>query len=111
MGQALREGFIVPLPLAEEFFALVLGEPQGQANLPRPGSGCAGELVGALADFARELTVGETELSTPEERAAWRKEQADRMDFAERFLTAPDHPDGATTQQATSFEQYVSLVG
>jgi hypothetical protein len=111
MGQALREGFIVPLPLAEEFFALVLGEPLGQASLPRPGSGCAGELVGALTEFARELAAGEAELSTPEERAAWRKEQAERMDFAERFLTAPDRPDGATAQQATSFEQYVSMVG
>jgi hypothetical protein len=111
MGQALREGFIVPLPLAEDFFSLVLGEPLGEASLPRPGSGCAGELVGALADFAAELAAGEAERSTPEEQAVWRKEQAERMDFAERFLTAPDrHHDGAPAAAQTSFEQYVSMV-
>jgi E3 ubiquitin-protein ligase TRIP12 len=66
MGQALREGFIVPLPLAEDFFSLVLGEPLGEAE---------------------------------------------RMDFAERFLTAPDrHHDGAPAAAQTSFEQYVSMV-
>jgi len=114
MGQALREGFIVPLPLTEEFFALVLGEPLGVTALPRPGGGTSGELVGALADFAADLTAGEAALAaegrgSPEELQAYRREQAERMDFRERFLTA-DQAEGSPTQ-SMSFDQYVSLVG
>ena len=33
-----REGFIVPLPLADEFFALLLDEPPGYPGLPRAPS-------------------------------------------------------------------------
>ena len=33
-----REGFIVPLPLADEFFALLLDEPPGYLGLPRAPS-------------------------------------------------------------------------
>jgi len=112
MGQALREGFIVPLPLAEEAFALVLGEPLGAASFPRPGSGSSGELCGVLADFAAELTTGEAALdpgSSPEELRAWRKQQAERPDFGERLLSQ-DQAEGAPHQQM-SFEQYMSLVG
>mmetsp|Transcript_72963 Transcript_72963/g.134785 ORF Transcript_72963/g.134785 Transcript_72963/m.134785 type:complete len:355 (+) Transcript_72963:1-1065(+) len=112
MGQALREGFIVPLPLAEEFFALVLGEKLTPANFPHPGSGSAGELCGALADFAAELATGQTVLgpgSSPEALAAWRHEQGERLDFAERFLSH-DHAEGAPHQQL-SFNQYASMVG
>ena len=50
-GQALREG-AWPLPLADEFFAMVLGEKLEPDSLPRLGNGVAGELRGALADFA-----------------------------------------------------------
>merc|ERR1719188_2507741 len=88
MGQALREGFIAPLPLAEEVFSLVLGEKLSAANLPRPGSGFTGELVGAFADFAAELRTGEAMLAataeaenrvlSEEELRAWRQEQAER---------------------------------
>merc|ERR1719215_631060 len=105
MGQALREGFIVPLPLAEEFFALVLGESLGPANLPRPGGGTAGELVGALADFASELKQGEANLNASQETAMppdaiqnWRKEQIERTDFAARFLQPPEGTEGATQE-------------
>jgi len=121
MGQALREGFIAPLPLAEEVFALVLGERLGVLNLPRPGSGSTGELVGALADFAAELTAGEVALNatakaegrrlpTPEELNDWRQEQAQRNDFGERFLAPRDGTEHAATQEPMSFERYVSLV-
>jgi len=41
-GQALREGFIVPLPLAEDVFSLVLGDSLGSSHLPRPGFGVTG---------------------------------------------------------------------
>eukprot|EP00435_Cladocopium_sp_Y103_P063070 s429_g24.t1 len=57
MGQALREGFIVPLPLADEFFALLLDEPLGPTNLPKPGHGVAGELLGALNEFLEDPAV------------------------------------------------------
>jgi len=114
MGQGLREGFIVPLPLAEEFFALVLGEPLNASSLPRAGAGCAGELAGALADFAAELETGEAEAiaagRSPEELKAWRQEQAERLDFGERFLASPDQDEGVA-HQPMSFEQYVGLVG
>ena len=43
--QALREGFIVPLPLAEEFFALVLGRHVGVESFPRPGSGMSHQVL------------------------------------------------------------------
>jgi len=111
MGQALREGFIVPLPLAEESFSLLLGEKLGPSSLPRPGSGCAGELTGVLADFAAEQATGEAALagSTPSELRAWRQEQAERTDFGERFL-GQDRVEGGT-HQPMSFDQYVSLVG
>jgi E3 ubiquitin-protein ligase TRIP12 len=111
MGQALREGFIVPLPLAEEFFGLMLGEQLGPANFPHPGSGSAGELCGVLADFAAELasTAGQMVEAgrTPEEVQAWRKEQGERDDFGDRFL---HHAEGTPTQRL-SFDQYAQMVG
>jgi len=111
MGQALREGFIAPLPLAEDFFGLMLGEQLGPANFPHPGSGSAGELCGVLADFAAELTTSaatQTEAGrTPEEVRAWRKTQGERDDFGDRFL---HHAEGAPAQRL-SFDQYASMVG
>ncbi|CAE8601169.1 unnamed protein product [Polarella glacialis] len=117
MGQALREGFIVPLPLAEEFFALVLDEKLGPSSLPLPGSGCAGELVGALALFAADLAAGEAAAiaegrGSVDELQAWRNEQAERSDFAERFLTAQvGVNDVSSAQDPTSFKEYMEMVG
>ncbi|CAE7421009.1 hecd-1 [Symbiodinium microadriaticum] len=115
MGQALREGFIVPLPLADEFFALVLGEKLGPDSLPRPGNGVAGELLGALADFAEDLKAGEASQkdrgSSPEQIQAWKNAQADRKDFAERFLSPSDRPDMTPTQEPMSLNEYTSLAG
>jgi len=108
MGQALREGFIVPLPLADEFFALLLDEPLGPSNLPKPGHGVAGELLGALNEFLEDLALNEPQ--GPEERQAWRRAQADKSDFGERFLTASDRPD-ASPQEPMSFNEYTQLVG
>jgi hypothetical protein len=112
MGKALREGFIVPLPLSEEFFGLVLGESIGSTSLPRPGNGSTGELVGAFAEFSAELNTGEQALADAcqgslEEMRSWRKQQAERMDFGERFLVATEGP----PQQPISFEQYSAMVG
>lgn len=115
LGQALREGFIVPLPLAEEVFSLLLHETPGASNLPQPGSGRAGELTGALADFAAELAAGIAGLvaegRSEEEVRSWRAEQASRTDFAERFLRAHDQVGEGSPQQPMSFSEYVSLVG
>jgi len=110
MGQALREGLICPLPLAEEFFALMLGEQLGPANFPRPGSGSAGEVVGVLADFVADLTAGMSDLS-PEEADAWRKEQGARTDFGSRFLTQHHAEAENSTTQHVSFDQYTEMVG
>jgi len=117
MGQALREGFIVPLPLTEEFFALVLGESLGDAALPRPGAGMAGELAGSLADFAAELSAGEAALvaegrGSPADLQAYRQAHATRTDFRERFLTADGHREGeGVPQQPMSFEKFVEMLG
>jgi len=112
-GQALREGFIVPLPLAEEVFCLLLGDQLGAAQLPRPGSGVAGELVGALADFASDLASGEAQLgeaATSEAKLEYRRQQADRDDFASRFLASRDGAEHVVSQEPMSFNRYMSLV-
>ncbi|CAK8987837.1 unnamed protein product [Durusdinium trenchii] len=79
MGQALREGFIVPLPLADDFFALLLEEPLGPSSLPKPGHGVAGELLGALSDFLDDLALNEAQQreagQSEEEIQAWRQAQ------------------------------------
>jgi len=108
LGQALREGFIVPLPLAEEFFALVLGQPVGPSSFPRPGSGLAGELCGLLADYAAQLAVEEAE-QKPGNPGKWRQEQSERTDFGQRFL-GQERADVAL-QQSMSFKDYLALVG
>jgi len=115
MAQALREGFIVPLPLAEEFFALILGESPGHKGFPRPGAGVAGELCGLLADFAAQLAVDEVAagLTTPEARRAWRQQQAERRDFGERFLGSQERTDTTVAPPLwpLSFSRYTSLLG
>ena len=74
-GKSLREGFICPVPLSEEFFALVQGHGHstnghgngngvlqsmsgtrrgirvGSSSLPRPGQGYTGEFVGLMAEY------------------------------------------------------------
>lgn len=59
MAKALREGFVVPLPLTPAFFQLMLG---GNVNpsigLPRPGDGMAGEFVGACAEMVADARRG-----------------------------------------------------
>jgi len=121
MGRALKDGFIVPLALPEAFFARsLLGDAAllSSRALPRPGSGVVGELCGALADFASELSSGEAcqhrlRASSFEQRCAWRAAEADRPDFVERFLP-PANGGGSVASggpPALSFTQYMSLVG
>ncbi|CAE7532383.1 Ufd4, partial [Symbiodinium pilosum] len=126
VGRALKDGFIVPLPLGEVFFArTLLGQKPSKlhekrreplASLPRPGAGCAGELCGALADFAAALRSAEelychkrieAGLGWPsaEELQSWRRSQGRERDFTTRFLAA------GATPEPMSFEDYMSLVG
>jgi len=123
MGHALREGFIAPLPLTEEFFALVLGQSLGAEHLPRPGAGLSGELLGALADYSAELAKSDGE----GRGATWRREQACRPDFTARFLAAEggrsssidaSSPGGvasptmrSSAQPQMSLDDYLQLVG
>lgn len=127
VGRALKDGFIVPLPLGEVFFArTLLGQKPAKlhesskreplAALPRPGAGCAGELCGTLADFVAALKSGEevfrrkreeAGLGRPpaEELRSWRRSQGRERDFTTRFLAAGAIP------EPMSFEDYMSLVG
>eukprot|EP00435_Cladocopium_sp_Y103_P036855 s1116_g9.t1 len=52
---ALRESFVVPLPLAATVLCQLRGEKVGSEHLPQPGDGLAGEFVGACASFASDL--------------------------------------------------------
>jgi len=57
MAKALREGFVVPLPLTAGIFQLMLGGPIDPASgLPCPGDGVAGEFVGACAALVSDAT-------------------------------------------------------
>jgi len=115
MGHALRDGFIAPLPLTEEFFSLVLGHSLGRKHLPRPGAGVAGELLGALAKFAEHLSLGQKE----GRGAAWSQEQAARPDFTSRYLATDAGGAGIDSKvevtespdQQLSLDDYLKLLG
>jgi E3 ubiquitin-protein ligase TRIP12 len=108
MGQALREGFIVPLPLAEEVFALILGRKVGASSFPRPGSGMAGELCGVFADFAAHLLAEETKQALGKDQPSVRQAIAERKDFGYRFLVEGEDTSAA---KCTSFEEYAADLG
>eukprot|EP00931_Biecheleriopsis_adriatica_P059454 TRINITY_DN35572_c0_g1_i2.p1 TRINITY_DN35572_c0_g1~~TRINITY_DN35572_c0_g1_i2.p1 ORF type:complete len:2564 (+),score=512.69 TRINITY_DN35572_c0_g1_i2:166-7857(+) len=128
VGRALKDGFIVPLPLGEAFFArALLGQPPPQplaskdgAGLPRPGAGCVGELCGALADFAFDLQREKEEFCRQRHKAGldppseaelrgWCELQGERPDFTARYLVPPGG--AASAGQPVSFNHYMSLVG
>jgi hypothetical protein len=57
MAKALREGFVVPLPLTAAFFQLVLGGcTDPLMALPRPGDGVVGEFLGACAALVADAS-------------------------------------------------------
>ncbi|CAJ1358780.1 unnamed protein product [Effrenium voratum] len=115
MGHALRDGFIAPLPLTEDFFALVLGQRLGVKNLPEPGAGLAGELLGALAKFAEHLAVGRKQGKGD----LWRQEQANLPDFTSRYLATDAGAAGIeskvevteSSEQQLSLDDYLKLLG
>lgn len=55
LALALRESFVVPLPLGATVLRQLRGEKVGSEHLPQPGDGLAGEFVGACAAFAADL--------------------------------------------------------
>lgn len=59
MAKALREGFVVPLPLTPAFFQLLLGSNVSPLlGLPRAGDGVAGDFVGACAAMVADAANG-----------------------------------------------------
>lgn len=83
--KALRDGFVVPLPLSTVFLAAVLGDTLSASALPRPGDGWQGELVGALAQFAAELRAKCADLGE-QERSQVYDEEARKKGWASRFM-------------------------
>eukprot|EP00439_Symbiodinium_sp_Y106_P061856 s826_g9.t1 len=55
LALALRESFVVPLPLAATVLRQLRGEKVGCEHLPQPGDGLAGEFVGACARFRADI--------------------------------------------------------
>jgi E3 ubiquitin-protein ligase TRIP12 len=55
MAMALREGYLMPLPIHEDFFRCVRGETLTAASLPRPGSGLSGEFLGVCVEFLAKI--------------------------------------------------------
>jgi len=101
MAKALRDGFVVPLPLCDHFFEAVLGQDLTLDALPQPGDGWAGEFVGAAAAFALELRgLCAACAGGAEERTRLRREEAERPGWAARWLRST----GAAGD--TSFAQY-----
>lgn len=93
MAKALRDSFIVPLPVCPQFFEAVLGGDLPLAALPQPGDGWAGEFVGAAAAFAVDLRRRFADLA-PEERTRARAEEALRPGWAGRCLRAENGASG-----------------
>lgn len=74
----MREGFIVPVPLSEEFWALVRDIDIASSSLPRPGAGYSGEFTGLMADYVRELQKKICNVQDEADRLAIMKEEAER---------------------------------
>lgn len=100
IGNSWIDGFVPPLPLAEEVFSLLLGHKLDAKSLPCLG---ANELLGAVTKFAQHLAKGRQEGKGEE----WCKEQASLPDFTTRFFSKPVGKD--STAAVESFDQQLSL--
>ncbi|CAD7944556.1 unnamed protein product [Amoebophrya sp. A25] len=114
VAKALREGFIVPVPLSEEFFALVRDIDISSSSLPRPGTGYDGEFVGLMAEYVRDIARRTRNARTSEEKLRIMREEAGRKDFRERYLrkdmdSSPKR--GPHGQEPCSFSDYCSDLG
>jgi len=105
MAKALRDGFVVPLPLSCHFFSSVLGEDLPLTALPRPGDGCVGEFVGAAAQFADELRRRFAGLDVQARVVAYR-EETQKPGWGKQYMRS-----GGDTTQEWSFQQYVEACG
>ncbi|CAJ1404474.1 unnamed protein product [Effrenium voratum] len=94
LALALRESFVVPLPLSATLLRQLRGGKVGWEHLPQPGDGLSGEFVGACASFAADLQG----LSQEE-----RQQRAEDPGWAARYLqSAESH--GSFYDWATSAE-------
>jgi len=96
MAKALREGFVVPLPLTAAFFQLMLGgKIDPLMALPRPGDGVAGEFLGACAALVTDASHGTVG------RIA---ELASDPEWSRRYMQPP----GEEPVPAAAFDVYAS---
>jgi len=96
MAKALREGFVVPLPLTATFFQLVLGgSVDPQTALPRPGDGVVGSFLGACAALVADASQG------PDGHL---KELANDSEWSRKYMQPP----GEEPLPAAPFETYAS---
>jgi hypothetical protein len=96
MAKALREGFVVPLPLTAAFFQQVLGgNIDPQSALPRPGDGVVGSFLGACAALVADASQG------PDGHL---RELASDPEWSRKYMQPP----GEEPIPATSFETYAS---
>lgn len=105
MAKALRDGFVVPLPLSCHFFSAVLGEDLPLSALPKPGDGCVGEFLGAAAEFAVELRRRHACLESEARMLAYH-EEAEKPGWGKQFLK---NEEGETKDW--SFNQFVKACG
>lgn len=93
MAKALRESFVVPLPLTSSFFELLLGTPiDPVSSFPRPGDGVAGEFVGACAALIANAESGPHSLT----------ELAEDPEWSRKYVQAP----GEEQVVASTFADY-----
>lgn len=102
MAKALRDGFIVPLPLCNHFFAAVLNEDLPLSALPQPTDGWNGGIVGVLANFAADL------------RSRLQKDGVDRAKAMKEAAEEPGWPakwlQDTSASKDFSFQQYVETI-
>eukprot|EP00927_Polykrikos_kofoidii_P029778 TRINITY_DN25688_c0_g1_i1.p1 TRINITY_DN25688_c0_g1~~TRINITY_DN25688_c0_g1_i1.p1 ORF type:complete len:988 (-),score=153.37 TRINITY_DN25688_c0_g1_i1:323-2962(-) len=103
IAKALRDGFVVPLPLSETFLAAVLGEEVPLTGLPQPGDGWEGEVVGAMARFAVSLRAMGANITDDEDRARMRVEETKKPAWARRFMKVDAEASFETYAQACVF--------
>jgi len=110
LALALRESFVVPLPLAATVLRQLRGEKVGPEHLPQPGDGLAGEFVGACATFVSDLKEkSQEERQRMAEDASWSarylasessgsfKDWASNAEFVATGFSGPSLPSGGSS--------------
>lgn len=95
MAKALREGFVVPLPLTAVFFQMVLGGAIDPVSwLPQPGDGVSGEFLGACAAMVADAARGPATIA----------ELAADPEWSQKYMQPP----GEEPVPAADFDAYAS---